>query len=160
MQAALALALATQESDVHHACASKETGSYDLNRHMYLRRSFVSVYLTAEKEAVDGHKHYVEAAGFSEHQLFVQAIMRNDDAKPLPRGPKNSRPAEKKRPKQKAKRSEALKRMLAAPGAKLPLAPAEARCSGDKPSGTAPLPCALPLHRSTSTSCSRPCLEP
>ncbi len=58
----LALGLATSVADVMHAAS--HNGFYSVWRHMYLRRTFVTVYLTSEGRAVDCHKHYVRMWGY------------------------------------------------------------------------------------------------
>ena len=117
MEAALDLAVADDELQVRAACANKRTGTYDIFRHIYLRQNFVSIYVTGGDKAVDGHKHFVEGGGFSEHSLFISGLVdkeAKDGLDPIAQGPKNSRPAAKRHPF-KPKLSEALRSMLGAP---------------------------------------------
>ena len=119
MLSMLHLALAESSRDVEQACASKVTGVYDINRHMYLRRTFVAVHVRDDASIVDGHKHFVEAGGFSEHAVFVKYLRspKKADARPVRSGPASSGPGKRKRKFQhpKPKRSVALRVMLRAP---------------------------------------------
>ncbi len=74
MLSMLHVALAKSSRDVGQACASKVTGVYDINRHMYLRRTFVAVHVRDDATIVDGHKHFVEAGGWSERAVFVKYL--------------------------------------------------------------------------------------
>ena len=59
---------------------------------MYLRRTFTSVYVTSDGKAIDTHKHYIEAAGHSEHAWFVEQLVNDPtglDA--IARGPKHGK---------------------------------------------------------------------
>ena len=113
MLSMLHLALAKSSRDVEQACASKVTGVYDINRHMYLRRTFVAVHVSDDATIVDGHKHFVEAGGFSEHAVFVKYLR----SRPVRSGPASSGPGKRKRKFRhpKPKRSVALRVMLRAP---------------------------------------------
>ena len=88
---------------------------------MYLRRTFATVFVTTDDDAIDWHKHYVEGGGYTEHSLFAQALATHKYKNyrfPVPQGPKSSRPAGAKRSRRvapKAKTSGALKRMLGPP---------------------------------------------
>jgi hypothetical protein len=114
MQACLQLALAETSEMVEAACASKETGAYDIVRHMNLRRAFTVVYVTEKGDIVDTHKHFMVCGGHSEHQLFVSELQGKTLTKPIPKGPLHSMPG-KRRGHGKPKRSEALKQMLGPP---------------------------------------------
>ncbi len=63
---ALKLALAQCREDIELACADPKTGSYHLDRHMYLKRTFVAVHVRDVEQGpcpwtsvVDDHKHYM-----------------------------------------------------------------------------------------------------
>ena len=117
MQCAMALSVATTAAEVKQAAVSPRTGTYDLTRHMYLRHTFVTVYVLEDGTAVDLHKHFVEAAGQSEHSIFIGGLQPNTNFKLLKQalGPKNSQPGQKKHRVGKPKRSAALQKMLAPP---------------------------------------------
>ena len=114
MHSALLLAQAQTPKEVQTACASKETGAYDVFRHTYLRQGFVTVYVTVEGRILDGHKHYIQAGGQSEHSVFVQGLLNKGFLDQIKQGPKKSRPS-KPHPKPKCKWSERLKNMLKPP---------------------------------------------
>ncbi len=100
MLAMLHLALAETTRDVEKACASAITGAYDLNRHMYLRRTFVSVHVRKnDGTTVDDHKHFIEGGGWTEHAVFVTYLRpeKKADAHPVRRGPGNSGAAKGKK---------------------------------------------------------------
>ncbi len=99
------------------------------------------MYATADREVVDGHKHFVEAGGHSDHHIFVKGLISDDFLQPTPKGPKNSAPQQPRRAKAKAKPSESLKRMLAAPEL-----PSQPKASEELPSAAAELP-AQPIVR-------------
>ena len=44
---------------------------------MYLHRTYTSVYVTSDGRAIDMHKHYIEAAGHSEHAWFIQELVKD-----------------------------------------------------------------------------------
>ena len=116
MQAALDLGLSATASDVLEACRHPRTGVYCLNHHQHLRRSYAIVYVTEEKRVLDSHADFLVAGGFSEHQLFVEALVAGEDfLSPLCKGP-GTRPAGKgsKRKRQESK-SERTRAMLAPP---------------------------------------------
>ena len=71
MQCMMELALSKSSEDVTRAAMSLRTRTYDLNRHMYVRRTFVSVYVLENGRVVDMDKHWMEAAGQSEHAWFI-----------------------------------------------------------------------------------------
>ncbi len=74
MLSMLHLALAESSRGVEQACASKVAGAYDLNRHIYLRMTFVVVHVRADASIIEGHKHFVEAGGWSERAVFVKYL--------------------------------------------------------------------------------------
>lgn len=92
----LSLALATTKADVRGACANATTKIYDFKRHIFLRQTFVSVYVCTDGSCVDTHKHFIEGGGWTEHSLFVR-LLKQGKAKvaKLPKGPKNSVGSEK-----------------------------------------------------------------
>ncbi len=114
MAAMMSLATATCEADVRTACSGED--GYDFLRHKFLRQTFVSVYVTADGQAFDGHADFAQGC-FTEHQLFVKGILDSGPGgdRPflakIPQGPKSNRRLGR-RPKARPKRSAALKRML------------------------------------------------
>jgi len=75
MRYMLDLAAAQTVPDIQAACVCRKTGTYDFNKHMWLRRNFVTIYVSTDgKAAIDMHKHAVEGAGWSEHVVFVQQL--------------------------------------------------------------------------------------
>ena len=60
MQAMLALGLAISVDDGTRACSSANSGRYSVFRHMYLRRTYATVYIVEDGSALDCHKHFVE----------------------------------------------------------------------------------------------------
>ena len=87
-RASLLLATANDVWGVYSACAHIKTRCYDFRRHMYLRQSYVSAYATADGQVLAGHKHYMEAGGHSEHQLFIKGLRDNDCLAPIASGRK------------------------------------------------------------------------
>ena len=71
MQAVLALAKAQNDQEIRDACKGKG-GLYSIKRHMYLRKHFVTVFITDEKWVLDCHRHFVRGAGYSEHSEFIE----------------------------------------------------------------------------------------
>ena len=114
MQSMLALALAENQAEVENACADLDTGTYHFQRHTYLRRTLVSIFLTTEGKAVDEHKHYVDAAGFSEPCPLFTALWKNNYLAESNKGPKSSRADQIKHVKH-IKLSEGANHMLSAP---------------------------------------------
>ena len=86
----LRLAMATSVAEVHLACADLCTGFYDVDRHMYLRRSFTAVYVAQGSRSVDTHKHYIEGAGYTEHIEFIDKLQTPEELEPIARGPQNT----------------------------------------------------------------------
>jgi len=118
MESVMSLALAKTPQDVEQACLSRTTRTYDLYRHMYLRYTFVTVYVLSDGRIVDAHKHFVEQGGQTEHSLFIDSIEHPDkfQSDAFAHGPANSKPKkEKKHPKAKAKRSVELRKKLGPP---------------------------------------------
>ena len=67
---------------------------------MYLRRTFVTVYVLEDGGVVDMHKHWVEAGGQSEHSILVEGLQPGSSF-PLADyagGPKNSKPKKARHP--------------------------------------------------------------
>ena len=97
---------------------------------MYLRHTFVAVYVLENGRVIDGHKHWMEAAGQSEHAWFV-AGLENPKVYRIQQqalGPENSTPCRRKQRDTKPQRSEALRTMLGAPlheNSQLPFQPSE-----------------------------------
>lgn len=121
MRAMQRLGMAETVEDVRAAAGHPKTGAYDVFYHKYLRENFVTVWGTADGQAVDGHKHFIEACGQSEHARFVMAHMKPGWLHPVAQGPKNSRP-QPPRPKAATKMSERTKAMLRPPVLTLPAA--------------------------------------
>ena len=61
MSASIGIALAESPEALHRACSHSASSRYDLRRHMFLRQAYVTLYVTAEKKIIDGHKHYMPA---------------------------------------------------------------------------------------------------
>ena len=120
MAAALRLAMAASIEDVMAACEDPDTHQYDIARHMVLRRSYVSVFVTwpdgqdGEPAAVDFHKHYIEGGGYTEHGEFVKGLIKEGSLASLKLDKKKTQKYPQTKPK--PKRSAALKAMLQAPG--------------------------------------------
>ena len=113
MQAVLRLSLAESSEEVQAAASNPTTGTYDVFRHIYLRQTFVALYVVDKDTVLDSHKDFVSGGGHTDHSHFLRTILHNK-AQPLVQGPKNSQ-AKSKKPKAKAKRSAKTKAMLAAP---------------------------------------------
>ena len=138
MVCAQQLALASTAGDVRSAAAHRTARVYDIARHMYLRQSFVSVFITEDGRAVDQHRHFVEGGGQSEHSVFVSgfadgAAFRLD---PLALGPKNSRPRQPKH-EPRGTRSAALKRMLGPPEHDAPAGAADGAAEASRAAASA-----------------------
>ena len=126
MQDALRLALAETRADVRAACANSKTDTYNFKRHIFLRQSFVTVYVCPQgvdgkdKVCVDTHKHYIEGCGWTEHSVFVKMLSTGQDkVEKIPRGPLNSqlrkKQAQRKQPQPKT--SQEFRTMMGAPQA-------------------------------------------
>ena len=100
----LRLGLASSIPEIQEALSDPETGLYDVNRHMYLRRNYVVVYVGPESRSIDTHKHYVEGGGYTEHTEFIDKLQTPEELEPIARGPKSTgkRPKHVK-PKSKAR---------------------------------------------------------
>ena len=59
----MAIALASSPDEVRASALSRRTLTYDVNRHMYLRHTFVTVYCLDDGQVVDKHKHWMQAGG-------------------------------------------------------------------------------------------------
>ena len=105
MQSTLALAMASTSASVKVACLHERTRTYDIFRHMYLRRTFVSVYVLDDGSVVDVHKNFVEGAGQSEHGWLVSGLEPSNPFRigQAAAGPVNSRPGGKRGAIQKEK---------------------------------------------------------
>ena len=86
----LRLGLASSIPEIQEALSDPETGLYDVNRHMYLRRNYVVVYVGPESRSIDTHKHYVEGGGYTEHTEFIDKLQRPEELELIARGPKSS----------------------------------------------------------------------
>ena len=88
MLAALALAVASSEDEIHAACANKVTGIYSIQRHAFLRQAFVTVFVRSDDTVADMHRHAVSGAGWTEHRVFVEYLESENqvDAQPIPGG--------------------------------------------------------------------------
>ena len=119
LQAIVDLALARTQGEVGRAVQSPATQTYEINRHMHLRHAYVSVFVCSDDTVVDEHKHWMQAAGQSEHAWFVASLLNlpqyQEALQQHKRGPVNSQPKKVAKIQPKAKRSEELKRMLQAP---------------------------------------------
>jgi hypothetical protein len=71
------------------ACLHVEKKTYDIFRH---------IFVTSAGRAVDQHRDWVTTGGYSEHSLFIDALVNQHSAmKAIPRGPKHSQPKKKGR---------------------------------------------------------------
>ena len=87
---------------------------------MFLRRSYICVYLIADGKAIDTHKHYIEAAGHSEHAWFIEQLAKDPGGlNAIARGPKPSRGPRKLN--KGGRRSEDLQAILKAPSQRGPI---------------------------------------
>ena len=75
----LRLGLASSIPEIQEALSDPETGLYDVNRHMYLRRNYVVVYVDPESRSIDTHKHYVEGGGYTEHTEFIDKLQTPEE---------------------------------------------------------------------------------
>ena len=57
------------------ACQHVEKKTYDIFRHVRLRQSFVAIFVTSAGRAVDQHRDWVTTGGYSEHSLFIDALV-------------------------------------------------------------------------------------
>ena len=88
-------------------------------RHQHLRQTYVTLWVCEDGSIVDGHKHYMQGAGWTEHQLFLaEAIDSKGFLRPIPQGPK-AKVAGRKKGK-KMSRSERTRAMLGPPQEILP----------------------------------------
>jgi hypothetical protein len=116
MQACMQLALAETSADIQDACRSPKTGAYCLHRRAYLRQAFVTFYVTSQRHVLDTHKDYLTRAGWTEHTLFISALIQDKAfLSPVCQGPSNSRPKKSPKKKKNVQKSERTKAMLAAP---------------------------------------------
>ena len=78
------------------ACQHVEKKTYDMFRHVKLRQSYVPVFVTSGGRVIDQHRDWVTNGGYSEHSLFIDALVNHKAAmKAIPRGPKHSQPKRK-----------------------------------------------------------------
>lgn len=93
MASALKLGLAKSPEEIMAACSPLDTQAYCIHRHMMLRQRFVTVFVTDSGDVRDLHRDWLLNGGWSEHSLFVEALIRKDGfLKPIPQGPEHSRP--------------------------------------------------------------------
>ena len=116
MAACVRLALAETPSQVQEACFHPSTGTYDLMRHIYLRQSFATVWVTEQKHCIDCHKDYM-TLGASRSTPFLFLAWCRREISFLPSGPVHSRARRQPKRKAKPKRSERTKAMLGPPQA-------------------------------------------
>lgn len=103
------------------SCPSRKT--YDLYRHIYLRQSFVTIWVTEEKRCIDCHRDFISGGGFTEPSLFVAGLLQDKDfLSPICAGPVHFRARKKPKRKAKPKRSERTRAMLAPPESSQPCA--------------------------------------
>ena len=67
----MSLALATTPAEVAESALSNRSTTYDVNRHMYLRHTFVIVYCLEDGQVVDMHKHWMQAGGYPAFMLLM-----------------------------------------------------------------------------------------
>ena len=75
MRAVLQLSLAQDVAAVEAACAHAKTSTYDLQRHQYLRQTYVSVWVAEGGKVLDSHRDFVSGAGMTEHTLFISGLL-------------------------------------------------------------------------------------
>ena len=112
MSCAMKLALSKNQKEVEAACANLRTSCNDLWPHIYLRQSFVACFVTANNRVMDTHKDWMQSGGYSEHSLFIAALLQRDGFQAVPRGPVHSQPQKKKKPKAAAWGSSLSKSIL------------------------------------------------
>ena len=119
----------------------------DFKRHMYLRQTFVCVYVCGSA-CVDTHKHFIEGGGWTEHSVFVGLLKQGKEkiAK-IPKGPKNSQLGNKQKTQPQPKTSDEFKDMMGAP---------EAECDADLEELNAFFADKSPEHAATSADSSFP----
>ena len=113
MRSMLQLALATDMTGKTAAIICPKAKTYTLEQHKYLRQNFVTVYVTEDNRVVDTHKHFIEAAGHSEHGWFIQRLQTPGKLEPIAKGPKNSMPSARKQKAQPKVPVELLARLQA-----------------------------------------------
>ena len=93
MSSAMKLALSQlskNQQEVEAACANPRTLCYDLWRHIYLRQTFVACFVTVNNRVFDTHKDWMLCGGYSEHSLFIAALLQRDGFQAVPKGPLHS----------------------------------------------------------------------
>ena len=96
MASMLQLALATDMAGKTAAIYCPKAKGYSLGQHKYLRQNFVTVYVTVDNRVIDTHKHFIIAAGHSEHAWFIHRLQSPGKLEPIAKGPKNSMPCVRK----------------------------------------------------------------
>jgi hypothetical protein len=116
LRSMLQLGCAQNVEEVKAAYVNSKRGTYDIRRHRYLRQTYVTVWVCDDGSVVDGHKHFVEAAGHTEHQMLVKGLHfpKMFPLADIAFGPANSRP-HKFKGKRRSRISDALRDMLDAP---------------------------------------------
>lgn len=123
MVSCVRLDLADSPLKVQEACHHRSRKTYDLYRHIYLRQSFVTIWVTEEKRCINCHRDFISGGGFTEPSLFVAGLLQDKDfLSPICAGPVFSRARKKPKRKAKPKRSERTRAMLAPPESSQPCA--------------------------------------
>ena len=87
----LRLAVATSIPEIHLALAYPCTGLYDVDRHMYLRMHYTTVFYVGQgSRSMYTHKDYVEGAGYAEHNEFIDKLQTPKELEPISHGPQNT----------------------------------------------------------------------
>ena len=74
---------------------------------MYLRQNSATIFVAADTHILGTQKHFIEAAGHSEHAWFTNGFQTPGKLDPIATGPKTSMPRYSN-PKPKGKTSEVL----------------------------------------------------
>ena len=106
--------------DIKNAATDPKLGTYTPSQHMFLRRNYCIIYVTADGKAIDTHKHYVEAAGHTEHAWFIQELVKDAGGlKRIASGPKPKKGRGKG--KKGGRRCEELQAIMKAPSQRGPI---------------------------------------
>jgi len=73
--------------------------------------------VSTENQLYEGHKHFVSGAGWSEHCLFIRALLAKETSQPIPLGTLSAAAKKRTKKRPQAKRSAKMKAMLRAPEA-------------------------------------------
>ena len=71
------MSLPEEPESVWKACVAPETQTYDFQRHIRLRQTYVCVFGATDGGFVDTHREYVQGGGHTEHCLFVAGLFES-----------------------------------------------------------------------------------